>query len=173
MKKKLIISTFILLTSLLYSEDKSSVLLPHYIGAGAGFATGYGLSYRHWPENLGAQVIFSPYTDGSDININLGFAGLKTLHQTEYTRLFLYLAANGTYSSYSSEEEWDEETEEYVPIDSVTETSIDITAGIGPGIELYIFRNIVIDLMFGYKYSFSGDMSGLGFTGECGIYYRF
>ena len=130
--------------------------------------------------NYGTQVVFTPYSDGTDTTINLGTAVLKTLFETDKTRLFLYLAGNGTYQNYEHEiwsEPSDGKWENFDTVLLKTErvSSLGGTVGIGPGLEIYLFTNIVIDVMFGYKFSIgeSTNQTGLGFTGEVALYYRF
>ncbi len=174
MKKLLLLLTFtFIFTAYLFSETPKveDENLPHYIGAAAGFSTGYGLSYRYWPGDLGLQVVFTPIATSEDLMFNLGTAGFKTLHETKYTRLFLYLAANGTYAN-GEETIWADE-EPYEEISSKRVDSFEFATGIGPGLEIYLFKNIVIDLMFGFKFGLGGYDSGLGFSAEGGIYYRF
>ncbi len=176
MKKLLLI---ILITQIsmfnAFTENEKIEYISHYIGAAAGFSTGYGLSYRYWPGNYGTQIVFAPYSDGVDTTINIGSAALKTLFETKYTRLFLYLAGNTTYQNY---EEWyneditDPDNDTY---DTRRKQAWSGTVGIGPGLEIYLFTNIVLDIMFGYKYSVGEFMSqeGIGFTAEAALYYRF
>ncbi len=166
--KKAIFILFLLTAVYSFSEEKDSESdLSHYIGGAAGITTGYGLSYRHWGDDLGFQVVFTPMT-GYNLNIliNLGTGIFKTLYETTYTRLFLYGAANATYTNQN--------LMIYDQTGTQNINTLEFAAGFGPGIELYLFKNIVIDLMFGYKYGFgSGLYGGLGFTAEAGIYYRF
>lgn len=165
MKKVLIIIILITTTLSIYS-DESKETYDKYIGAGFGMTTGFGLSYRYWPQNWGGQVLFTPIWDDDTIGFNLGFAGFRRLHETKYTRLFLYLAT----SSYM---DWNE-AEEFEVKDDNTETNEDSMTfepaiGFGPGLEIFLFDHIVIDVMFGFGLT----NNGLNFTAETGLYYRF
>lgn len=168
---KCLFFVFLLLGSSLnvYSQEDKD-LLCHYIGGAFGMSTGYGLSYRYWPGSLGAQVVFSPYWQNKEILLNLGFSGFKTLYESSSTRLFLYLAANGTYNYSDHNDEFEDGR------DSDFKSTFGFTTGLGPGIELYIFRHVVFDAMFGYSYSVGDtffELPGIGFTAEVAIYYRF
>lgn len=180
MKKVFIILAITILSlQTLASESKEN--LSHYIGAGAGFSTGYGLSYRYWPGDYGTQIVFTPFSDGETTIINLGSGIFKTLHETTYTRLFLFSAGSITYTNYLEDttdyETFNEENpDESFPEDEITHEraqKLEGTVGIGPGLEIYIFKNIVLDIMFGFKYGISSLNPGLGFTGEIALYYRF
>lgn len=166
--KKLLVLLFISQVSIftIFSQSGEDNNLSHYIGGAAGFSTGYGLSYRYWPGDYGTQIVFTPISNDYQTSINLGTAVLKNLHVTKYTRLFLYLAGNGTYKR-SKREVYNEESKDWE--ETGFEQDFTGTVGIGPGLELYLFRNIVIDVMFG----FSLGTGGLGFTAETALYYRF
>ena len=144
------------------SNNLENINISHYIGGAAGFSTGYGLSYRYWPNSYGSQVVFTPLWDGDNVTINIGIGGFKTIYETKWTRLFIFLASNGTYSNY------------YENIENLRIQNFSAVIGVGPGLEIFIFNNIALDIMFGYKFGTeTSDFSGLGFTAECGLYYRF
>ena len=177
MKKKLLVLLCIMFLSWnIFSETNTTKAdLSHYIGAGAGMSTGYGLSYRYWPGDWGTQIILTPIASDSNILINLGTAALKTLIETKYTTLFLYIAGNGTYLN----------GEEIIYIDSIDDepmseptsenvTNLSFSVGVGPGIEIYLFKYITLNIMFGYRYAWGdANIDGLGFTVETALYYRF
>lgn len=175
MKKIILMLLLCSLSVIISAEDEKDENRPNYIGGAAGFSTGYGLSYRYWPGDLGTQIVFTPIINDDGTSFNLGTGLFKTLHEGKSTRLFLFLAGNVTYvegvtETYSEVEPFDLlEEEEY--------TAFDWGVGIGPGLEIYFFKNIVLDIMFGYHYgqanSDMGGLEGLGFTGEIALYYRF
>ena len=172
MKKISIAILFLLSISGLFAEtDTASENLSKYIGAGAGMTTGYGLSYRYWPKACGTQIVLTPIVSDDNITINIGTAALKALFNTKNTRLFLYLAGNGTYANYKEYTDSPIESEE-APSENVSNFSWAI--GVGPGIEIYLFKNIAIDIMFGFGYGWGDSIiNGLGFTAETALYYRF
>jgi len=166
MKKVFLVLLLLILLSEISSFEDQNSNLSHYIGGAAGISTGFGLSYRYWPEEYGWQMVFTPMSDGADVMINLGLGALKTLHETTYTRLFLYLVGNGTYNNY-------EDYDYGEMVINERKQTFESVIGIGPGLEIYLFNNIVIDIMFGFKYGFNGMFQGLGFTAETALYYRF
>lgn len=172
MKKVILTLLFSLTTLYLGAEETIEEIRPNYIGGAAGFSTGYGLSYRYWPGDLGTQIVFTPIINEYGTSFNVGTGLFKTLHDGKATRLFLFLAGNGTYTEGVESIYADE-----VPFDVIREeeyTRFDWGVGIGPGLEIYFFKNIVLDIMFGYRYG-QGDsyFEGLGFTAEAALYYRF
>lgn len=173
MKSVFLTLLFCLTAFFLTSEEKKDEIRPNYIGGAAGFSTGYGLSYRYWPGDLGTQIVFTPIINEYGTSFNVGTGLFKTLHEGKSTRLFLFLAGNGTYREGINEIYADEE-----PFDLIREeefTAFDWGVGIGPGLEIYFFKNIVLDIMFGYRYGQGDDsyFDGLGFTAEAALYYRF
>jgi len=168
MKKFLFLLLCLLLSTTLFSEDSNSTEpYKHYIGAGGGMTLGYGLTYRYWPEKFGYQVTFNPLWDGTDLELVLGTALMRTLHETDKTRLFLYLGGHYAYRQIE-EIQWSQEL--YIETGSKTVISHGIGLGLGPGIELFLFDNFAIDIMFGYGFT---EYIGLGFTAEGFLSYRF
>jgi hypothetical protein len=163
-----------------FPEDEKQ--LSHYIGGAAGFSTGAGLSYRYWPGNWGTQVVFTPiWNPTGGTSFMFGSGAFRTLHETQYTRLFLFIAGNGIYQRYVNREEYDysaEPDENYnyprYPSPKITVSeSIGGAIGVGPGLEIYLFKNIVLNIMFGFRYGFNSGIDGVGFTAETALYYRF
>lgn len=151
----------------------------HYIGGTAGLSTGYGLTYRYWPEKLGGQICFAPYWEDKNINLSAGVTGFRTLYETKYTRLFLYLSGSYGYN-YNEYDDYayDEETEESYSRGTIVDQSHNGVIGVGPGFEVFLFKNLAINGMFGYRYSYTYNSNAESThlvtpTGECGIYYRF
>lgn len=171
--KKVIVITQLLLSSIFLSAEEIEITYTKYIGAGIGMTTGGGLTYRYWPENWGGQVLFTPMWNDYEIGFNLGLAGFRTLHETKYTRLFLYLATNA-YMEWGEEDiadyvDADGKELENVEPEMEDSMSIEPAVGFGPGLEIYLFEHIVIDVMFGFGLT----NNGLNFTAETGLYYRF
>lgn len=171
--KKVIIILLLLLSSISIFSQEDNTTYNKYIGAGIGLTTGGGLTYRYWPENWGGQVVFTPMWNDYEIGFNLGLAGFRTLHETKYTKLFLYLATSSYMDWGESDiaEYVDDEGKELEHVEPELETvmSLEPAIGFGPGLEIYLFDHIVINVMFGYGLT----INGLGFTGETGLYYRF
>lgn len=171
--KKVIIITLLLLSTLPLSSDENQERYEKYIGAGIGMTTGGGLTYRYWPEIWGGQVVFTPSWVGEDIGFILGLAGFRTLHETKYARLFLYLATSSymDWGEMDTAEYLDAEGRELENVEPQMETvwTFEPAVGFGPGLEIYLFEHIVIDVMFGFGLT----SNGLNFTWETGLYYRF
>lgn len=151
--------TITALSTPLRAESKNSdsgitSLKTHNIGAGAGFLTGYGLTYRHWNQSkFGYQVAFLPVVRMNEeetfFNSSMGLIGLRSLHQTKVTNLFGYLGGHynfsfqeyrGQYYLNSSSTNVDYTTEDFTN---------NIYGGGGIGIEFH-FWNVNFSLMSGY-----------------------
>jgi len=138
---------------------------PHYIGGTFGFSTGYGLTYRYWKGPFGFQIVTAPYWHDQIVMVNVGTAVFRTFYETRWTRLFVYLA--GSY--YFSRDENNEE-DGATPAEPGYTSEHNFAVGGGPGFEIFLFRNVALDVLFGLGYRTDG---GLSLTGEAGIYYRF
>jgi len=71
----------------------------HGLGAGAGFTTGYGLSYRYTPNKWGAQVNFAPYKDNETERYSVGLTFLYKLIENTNTSLYAYQGNHYYYNS--------------------------------------------------------------------------
>jgi hypothetical protein len=72
----------------------------HGIGAGAGYVTGYGLSYRYTPNKLGFQVNFAPYHSQELDRYSLGLTFIYSLIKNRVSSLFIY---QGNHYYFNSE----------------------------------------------------------------------
>ncbi len=134
-----------------------------YFGMAAGFVTGYGISYRNWPDVMGIQITGTPVISGGVTALDLGLVGLYRLNDAPWTRFFLYFGGQGYYSSSS-----------YANGDgtSTATTTSGGFAGGGIGLELIFFDHIVLDIQGGLQASFGSSGFGLGPSGETGLFYR-
>ncbi len=144
----------------------------HNIGIGAGYVTGYGLSYRHWfPSNFGYQVNFAPYYSKTDyekeITLSLGVTGLRTLHRSSVVNLLGYAGASVYY-------DYDRYENNYGHFEEVTEESnTRYTIGGGPGFDVH-FWHLSMNVMFGVRFSTeSTDETRMDITGETAVFYSF
>lgn len=141
----------------------------HGLGAAAGFTTGYGVSYRYWPQKFGGQItVFKIWNNygGENIQANLGITFLLKLRESGHVRLFLY---EGNMYYYEKEQvyamggglHW------------VNEDHV-FNFGIGPGVQFTIDKRLGFNLMVGAGayYAFT-DWARIFITGETGLYYRF
>lgn len=167
MKSFFIFILLLLSTTTLFSDEDDNTY-SKYIGAGMGLTTGGGLIYRYWPEYWGGQVVFTPTWDDSDIGFNLGLAAFRKLHETKYTRLFLYLATS-IYMDWGEDDDVEDIKLENIEPEKENVWNSEPAIGFGPGLEIYLKEHIVLNVMFGYGLT----NEGLGFTWETGIYYRF
>ncbi|MFA5859216.1 MAG: hypothetical protein WC955_09130 [Elusimicrobiota bacterium] len=184
MKKVLSLVLSCTMLSLVYIPIASAeeTYYKNSLGAGGGFVTGYGLSYRKWfNPTMGLQVTFAPFVDNTTITNSIGFTFLKKFIDTKTTGLFMYAGYHnwynqreGTITEYNDKDS--------IPVTyTATNISVNNNFGVGPGLEVKIDEHIVIDLMFGYAVYINhnnnrvgkNDSMSLQFTGECGIYYNF
>ncbi|MFZ4800254.1 MAG: hypothetical protein ACOYMA_22380 [Bacteroidia bacterium] len=140
------------------TEEKTK----HAIGAGAGFTTGYGLSYRYTPTKLGVQVNFAPYKSGADYAYSFGLTALYMLMKSEKTNLYLYQANHYLSSSFIA---YDNTGLSYRKNEAY------FNNGIGFGVEFIIASKVGFNLMTGY--ATYDNLNKLNVTGEAALYFKF
>ncbi len=149
------------------SEQSQS--FKHALGVGAGWTTGYGLSYRYFIDKCGIQATFAPYSDYNTTQFSSGLTFLFYLINAENTNLFFY---QGNHFFYSKDTYYygggmyisgGDNNSEYV--DQF------FNHGLGIGIEFLIANRVSFNLMGGYAGYENFDRISL--TGETGLYYRF
>jgi hypothetical protein len=148
------------------NDNEPNQLLKHSIGAGAGFTTGYGLSYRYRPAKFGVQVNFAPYSRNDVKTYSTGLTFLYTIIENNASNLFLYEGNHYFYNSYIGST--------YVANGTyITKryTESYVNNGVGVGIELIVAKRVGINLMGGY--AFYNNFKGLNLTGETALYYKF
>ncbi len=174
MKSRKIVSAFIV--GLLFSftglnaqldQAQNESKFKHSLGAGAGFTTGYGLSYRYMPKKFGAQVNFAPYKTSSYERYSLGVTLLYNLIETRAADLYVYQGNH--FYSYSQ----DIYILEPGGVNGITVRDKDsyFNNGLGLGIEFIIAKRIGLNLMGGYAYY--RNFTEINFTGEAGLYFKF
>ena len=159
------------------SEQEKNLLYKHAIGAGAGFTTGYGLSYRYIPSKWGFQINFAPYYTKETERYSIGLTALYRLIESKVSSLFLYEGNHFYYDSYITY--YDPTNPQVVYMSGAAqnnlikkrETENFVNNGIGVGIEFIIVKRIGFNLMGGY--AFYRNFEQLNFTGETGLYYKF
>ncbi len=155
------LSIFIGLAPGQYSDNAPAPRAPekslkkHNVGIGAGYISGYGLTYRHWGENKhGFQASFVPIArvneDETYINTSIGGIGMRSLHETRHTNFFAYYGGsyNYTYESRNPYYNYSPYNPENLGKFQLTEHTIH--AGSGMGIEIH-FWNLNYSLMIGYR----------------------
>ena len=123
----------------------------HELGIAAGFSTGFGISYRYFPCDFGAQLTFAPIVDGNSTLISSGLTFMYRIIETEKSKFFLY---QGNHLLYEKRRTVDK----------------NLINSLGIGIELVINNRVGINLMGG----FAGyeSFTQLSMTGEVGLFYK-
>lgn len=160
------------------SSPDSIVKYRHAIGAGAGFTTGLGLSYRyqHIPSRLGIQMNLAPFNNANVTMLSAGLTLLYKLIESSKSNLFLY---QGNHYYYNSEITFLDPltqisySEKPVLINTIREkrTQEYFNNGLGIGLELIFIKRISFNLMGGY--AAYNNFKYLSFTGETGLYFKF
>jgi hypothetical protein len=152
------------------NEKDSEQVFKHSLGAGIGFTTGYGLSYRYTPSLFGVQLNFAPYHDKTIDRYSVGVTFLYTLIKNRISSLYVY---QGNHYYYNSEMVSIYDPNKPYDPDPKTErkTTSYFNNGLGFGIEFIIARRIGFNLMAGYA-SYS-NFEQLNLTGETALYYKF
>ena len=125
---------------------------------GAGFTTGYGLSYRFWPGKLGLQGTFAPYSNQDMSDYSIGVTLLFKLVETEKVNLLLYQGNHYIYRKHKYDNSDDVNTRHF-------------NNGLGIGIEFIILKRVSFNLMGGY--AGYRNFERIAPTGETGLYFRF
>lgn len=145
-------------TRILGQENKNNAKIDqpkHSVGIGAGFTTGYGISYRYLPEKLGAQATFLilPHNYYSSFGATL----LYKLIQRQSSWFYLY--QSNLYSSYR--------TSGF----NCGCPSYEWFNGFGFGVELILGKHFGWNLMGGT--GFYENFDKFTVTGETGLYYKY
>jgi hypothetical protein len=120
------------------------------IGIGAGFTTGYGLSYRYQPKKPGFQLNFAPYVDGVTTRYSAGVTFLYQLIPGKVASLYIYQGNHYYYNSITTYYTSDHlQTFERTGI-SERQTESYMNNGIGIGMEITFAKRIALNLMTGY-----------------------
>ena len=165
--KKLPFILFVLIPFLSFSqaqednEINNTPQFKHNLGFGAGFTTGYGLSYRFFPKKLGAQVNFAPFMDEYTSRYSIGLTLLLRLVQTEKTSFYIY-QGNHYFIEESKYRNFNGNSSN---INSYSNN------GIGLGLELIAGKRVAFNLMGGY--AGIENFEKINFTSEIAIYYKF
>ncbi len=143
-------------------------LYKYGIGGGAGFATGYGLSFRYLPKKFGAQVNFAPFKNKETERYSIGLTLIYMLIESKISNLFLYQSNHYYYNSqlvyiYDPNKPNDQT--------QTRQTEAYFNNGLGFGIEIVMAKRIGLNLMAGY--AFYNNFEQLNVTGETALYYKF
>ncbi len=164
----LLIIFFILITNLKAQiQEPTEKATKHAVGAGAGFTTGYGLSYRYIPNRFGIQINFAPFKNATTTRNSIGLTLLYSLMQSEKTNLYLY-QANHYYVSSQPADSFNNITNQTY---SYRKDESYFNNGIGFGLEYIIAPKIGFNIMTGYATYV--NFSGYNVTGETALYFKF
>lgn len=134
---------------------KDNYSFNHSIGIGAGFTTGFGLSYRFLPQRIGFQTTLLILPDNYYSSIGITF--LYKLSQRQSSSFYLY--QSNLYSTYRTSGfdcgcpyyEW--------------------FNGLGFGVEIALGKRFGLNFMGGL--GCYDSFEELTVTGETGLYYKF
>lgn len=132
-------------------EDEKK--LDHYIGIGAGFTSGFGLSYRLSYGKFGAQLNIAPISFGENHSIfSSGILAKYRVSESRITNLHLYGAGH------------------FLQVVNYDEVRDYFNAGVGFNFEFNSTKRIIFNWKFGigaYNY-----FERFSLTGEAGIHYK-
>jgi hypothetical protein len=170
----LIAFTFILgSTTLSAQEANTSETLKHEVGLAAGFSTGYGLSYRYWPQQLGVQLTAAPFFSNDESNVSLGITGLYSLRSAKYYRFFLYYGNHFLFEKTPTYYSFYDPTQMNTVFSKETKRDFTWITGAGPGIEIIAWGRVGFNAMFGLAYYNHGSADWkVTMTVESGMYFK-
>jgi|688.fasta_scaffold15290_2 hypothetical protein len=150
------------------NEQEPLTKFKYGVGGGAGFATGYGLSFRYVPKRFGTQVNFAPFKNSETTRYSLGATFLYMLNENKSTNFYLY-QANHFYYDSSLQYVFDPNNPTVSTTQRVTESYFN--NGLGFGVEIIIAKRVGLNFMAGY--AAYDNFKGLNVTGELALYYKF
>ena len=143
------------------SVDNNSIKYKYALGIGAGYSTGYGLSFKFTPNKFGIQTIFGPFSNRDMDQFSIGVTLFYILIETKITNLFLYQGNHLNYSIYHPS----------LYDGLINEKTKYFNNGVGFGIEFNFSKRFSFNLMCGY--AFYENFERLGLTGETSLYFKF
>jgi hypothetical protein len=177
MKKKFLL-IFLTICSFLtgnsiYGQDSAKVRTnqnyKYGIGLGAGFTTGYGISFKYLPNKFGAQINFAPFKNDNTERYSIGLTFIYTLIAAKKTNLYLYQGNhyyyNSTVSGYYSGNNFNS----YTPYKTTTTSYVN--NGLGIGVRLFLGNRFELNFMTGYA-SYK-NFTNVSLTAETALHYRF
>jgi hypothetical protein len=131
----------------------------HSLGFGAGYSTGYGISYRYFGEKFGAQINFGPNKNGKELEVSTGLTFLYRILDLKDFTFYVYQGNN-----FYIKKEINKETKKIVEENYFNN-------GLGIAGEWVFNSHIGLNLMGGY--SSRENFKKIGFTGEVAVYFKF
>ncbi len=174
-QKKFVIIVVLCCSSIAFAD--ADEVGKYNIGAGAGYVTGVGLSYRQWINNWGFQITTAPYYQDGEYNttslVSFGVTALRIIKESKFVNLFVYAGPHGFYyrDYYKKAPVFPDDGYEYYYSNELVKR---IIVGGGPGLDFHFLR-ISISVMCGIagSYELVKKNSGVNFTGETALYYSF
>lgn len=163
---------YLFIRTLQAQEAPAEKVFKHGIGAGIGFTTGYGLSYKYNPNLWAVQLNFAPYHRNELDRYSVGLTLMYSLVKNNVSSLFIY---QGNHFYYNSEMVTIYETDPTKPYDPnppkrrVTDQYFN--NGLGFGVDITIAKRISFNLMAGY--AFYSNFEQINLTGETALHYKF
>lgn len=154
----------------------------HEFGLASGFTTGYGLSYRYWPNKVGFQFTTFPVVSSEDKNLSIGLTSLFKLDERSWYRIFAFAGGNLNWTENSNHDEYFSDfSGPFVwafNLNAPFEEQKKFTIGAGPGVEFTPGKHFGINLMTGFRYTsidyaYSRDEKLVTLTADIAIYFRF
>lgn len=149
-------------------EPESKESFKYNLGFGAGFMTGYGLSFKYMPQKWGVQANVGPYFDGETERYSLGLTFLYRLIEAEKTNFYLYQGNHYRYNTYVDYIYTGPKQGEPFEVKRMEEY---IYSGVGMGVEVILADRISLNFMAGY--GFYDNFRRLNITGETALYFKF
>ena len=175
-KLAIIVLSVIAITTYAQKETKNKTKsLEHSIGIGAGFTTGFGLSYRYMPKKYGVQINLAPfYTDYmKNSTVSIGVTLLDKIVEGSSCNLYTYFANHYLIRRGTGNDNII--TNEYGAFNnstnSVSNNNDKWNTGLGLGFEFNTNKRVVLNIMGGIaQYN---TFESLLPTVETALYYRF
>jgi hypothetical protein len=143
----------------IFGQDNDTIKIikkpKHSVGIGAGFTTGFGLSYRFMPKKIGIQTTFLILPKNYYSNFSATI--LYKLIQRQYSWFYLY--QSNLYSTYKNSGS------------NSGSPYFEWFNGFGFGVELIMGKHIGLNLMGGT--GFYRSFKEFTVTGESGLYFKF
>lgn len=133
------------------------------LGFGAGFTTGYGLSFRYTHRKYGAQINFAPNKSEYEDKISLGITFIYNLYQSKGLNFFIYQGNHYLYEHIKFGYGW--------PMTPSSMTSHNFYNGLGIGFEFVFAERLSLNIMGGY--ASHKNFQSISVTAETALYFRF
>ncbi len=135
------------------------------LGFGAGFTTGYGLSFRYTHQKCAAQINFAPYKSDYEDKVSLGITFLYNIYQSRGLNFFIYQGNHYLYEHIKNPYRFP------FPMYDLQQTFHKFYNGLGIGFEFIFGERFSWNIMAGY--ASHENFETIAVTGETAVYFRF